>query len=107
MSEKVTRVEHNTDLTRYEIYVGDQLAGLAAYEAADANRAFVHTEIYPQYEGQGLAKVLIRGALDDTREHGLGVLPFCPFVHGFVTKNPDYLALVPAWARERLGLPAA
>ena len=102
-----TRLEQNTDLNRFEIYVGSQLAGLAAYENADANRAFVHTEVYPQFEGQGLAKVLIRGALDKTRADGLGVLPFCQFVHRFVSKDPEYLALVPEWARERLNLPAA
>ncbi len=107
-----TRVEHNTALRRFEIYAGadgepDLLAGFAAYEDAGANRAFVHTEIYPRYAGQGLAKVLIAAALDATRDEGLGVLPFCAFVHRFVGKNPDYLALVPEWARERLGLPTA
>ncbi|MBJ8346470.1 GNAT family N-acetyltransferase [Antrihabitans sp. YC2-6] len=102
-----TRVEQNTDHKRFEIYVGTQLAGLAAYENADANRAFVHTEVYPQFEGQGLAKILIKDALDKTRADGLGVLPFCPFVHRYVSKNPEYLELVPKWARERLGLPAA
>lgn len=107
MSEPATRVEHNADHTRYEVYVDDELAGHTDYEPADANRAFVHTEIFPRYEGQGLAKVLIRAALDDTRDHQLGVLPFCPFVHRFVQKNPDYLALVPSWARDRMGLPAA
>lgn len=102
-----TRVDHNAALHRYEIYVGDELAGFATYEEAGANRAFVHTEIDAKFEGKGLAKQLIRGALDDTRTAGLGVLPFCPFVHRFVSKDEDYLALVPTWARERLGLPAA
>ncbi len=102
-----TRVEHNTEQKRFEIYADDLLAGLATYENADANRAFVHTEIYPQHEGQGLAKILVKAALDATRDEGLGVLPFCPFVHRFVSKDPEYLALVPEWARERLGLAAA
>ncbi|TSE00282.1 N-acetyltransferase [Skermania sp. ID1734] len=102
-----TRVEKKAELNRFEVYVDDQLAGLAAYENAGSNRAFTHTEIYPRYEGQGLAKVLIAAALDQTREEKLGVLPFCPFVHRFVGKNDEYLALVPEWARDRLGLPAA
>lgn len=38
--------------------------------------------------GQGLAKLLIKAALDETRDEGLGVfLPFCPFVHRYVSKN--------------------
>lgn len=99
-----TRVEHNAEFKRFELYADDILAGIATYENADANRAFVHTEIYPQYEGQGFGKVLIAQALDQTAAAGLGVLPFCPFVHKFVSKDPKYLALVPEWARERLGL---
>ncbi|WP_235916648.1 GNAT family N-acetyltransferase [Antrihabitans cavernicola] len=101
-----TRVENNSEYKRFELYANNNLAGFAAYENADANRAFVHTEIYPQYEGQGFAKVLIKEALDQTKDAGLGVLPFCPFVHRFVSKDPEYLALVPEWARERLGLAA-
>ncbi|MBJ8342595.1 N-acetyltransferase [Antrihabitans sp. YC3-6] len=102
-----TRVEKNVDLNRFEIHVGNQIAGLAAYESAAANRAFTHTEVYPQFEGQGLAKILIKYALDATREEGLGVLPFCPFVNKYISKNPEYLDLVPEWARERLGLPTS
>ncbi|MBD0322678.1 MAG: N-acetyltransferase [Aldersonia sp.] len=101
-----TRVDHNKDLRRFEIFADDNLAGLATYEDAGANRAFVHTEVDPQYEGQGLAKVLIKDGLDATRDEGLGVLPFCQFVNRFVSKDPQYLALVPSWARERMGLPA-
>lgn len=99
------RVEHNSALERFDIFADDVLAGHADYQAAGANRAFVHTEVYSRYEGQGLAKQLIKAALDATRDEGLGVLPFCPFVHRYVSKDPEYLALVPEWARERLGLP--
>lgn len=98
------RVEHNTELRRFEIYADNLLAGFTQYENADANRAFTHTEIYPRYEGQGLAKQLIGQALATTQADGLGVLPFCPFVHRFVSKDPELIARVPEWARERLGL---
>ena len=37
-------------------------------------------------------------ALDAARAEGLGVLPFCPFVRGFIDKNRDYVDLVPAGA---------
>ncbi len=103
-----THVEHRPDVKRFEVLTDTGVsAGFAAYEDAGANRAFVHTEVYSRYEGQGLGKVLITGALEQTREAGLGVLPFCPFVHRFVSKNPEYLELVPEWARERLGLPVS
>lgn len=97
-------VTDNPAVGRFELYVDELLAGIAEYEPAGQNRAFTHTEIYPRYEGQGLAKVLIQAALDQTKAAGLGVLPFCPFVHHFVQTHADYLELVPIWARERLGL---
>ena len=39
--------------------------------------AFVHTEIDPRFEGQGLASKLIRAALSAARSEGESVLPFC------------------------------
>lgn len=101
-----TRVQNNPDRHRFEVYADDNLAGFAVYEPSGANRAFVHTEIDSQYEGKGLAKILVKEALDATRDEKLGVLPFCPFVNRFVQRNTEYLDLVPDWARERLGLPA-
>jgi predicted GNAT family acetyltransferase len=100
------KVVNNTADQRFEVFVDDVRAGLADYKPSGDNRAFVHTEISEDFGGQGLAKQLIQAALDATRAEGLGVLPFCPFVHGFITKNHDYLDLVPTWARERMGLPA-
>jgi predicted GNAT family acetyltransferase len=100
------KVVNNTEASRFEIYVDDARAGLADYKPAGENRAFVHTEISDEYSGQGLAKQLIQTALDETRDEGLGALPFCVFVNGFIGKNRDYLDMVPEWARERMDLPA-
>lgn len=100
-----TRVEHKSELGRFEVYVGEREAGFTRYEDAGANRAFVHTEVYPRWEGLGLGKVLVQQALDTTAKEDLGVLPFCPFVLRFVSERPEYLRLVPEWARERFGLP--
>lgn len=98
-------VVNNTQDQRFEVHVDDALAGFTEYKPSGENRAFIHTEISEAFAGRGLAKTLIKSALDETRAEGLGVLPFCPFVHGFITKNHDYLDLVPTWARERMGLP--
>lgn len=40
----------------------------------------------------------------DARSRGLAVLPFCPFVKGYIERHPDHLYLVPEARRERLGL---
>ena len=106
-----TTVADNPGQSRFEIRVGGEVAGFTAYRPLDRELdreyAFTHTEIDPSYEGKGLGSVLVRGALDETKARGLGVLPYCPFVLRYVQRHPEYLELVPAWARERFGLPAA
>jgi uncharacterized protein len=92
---------------RFEIRVGDEVAGFTEYHRRGGLIAFVHTEVPPEYEGKGVASRLISGALDAAREQGLAVLPFCPFVRGYIAKHPDeYLDLVPRDLRKHFELPA-
>ncbi len=98
-------VVHNEADNQFEIYVGGELGGFAAYRPLGNTFSFTHTEIDEEYAGRGLGQTLVTGALDAIRERGLTVLPFCPFVRSFLLKNPEYLDLVPAKDRERFGLP--
>ena len=92
-------VADNSDESRYEIRVDDELAGFSQYRQRPAGLAFVHTEIDDRFEGQGLGGRLVSFALDDARSRGLAVLPFCPFVKGYVERHPEYLDLVPVEKR--------
>lgn len=94
----------NAEEQRYEIHVGDRLGGFAQYRSRPGLLAFVHTEIDPSFEGQGLGGKLVGFALDDARARELAVLPFCPFVNGYIQRHPEYLELVPAANREAFGL---
>jgi uncharacterized protein len=102
-----TKVVDNPERHRFEIYADGELAGFTAYRPQEREYAFTHTEIDPSYEGKGLGSVLARGALDEMRARGLGVLPYCPFVRRFVQRHPAYLDLVPPAMRGRFGLPPA
>jgi predicted GNAT family acetyltransferase len=103
-STSTVSVRDNADEARYEIHVDGALAGFTQYQPGEGLLAFVHTEIDPAYAGQGLAKILIGQTLDDVRSRGLAVLPFCPFVRGFIQKNPAYADLVPAEERARFDI---
>lgn len=92
--------------SRFEIRVGEELAGFAAYRHRGGPIEFVHTEIDERFAGQGLGGQLIRFALDTARREGLQVLPFCPFVRSYIVEHREYLELVPAVARQQFGLPA-
>lgn len=97
-------VRDNPDEKRYDIRVDGQLAGFAQYRARPGLLAFIHTEIDPAFEGQGLGGKLIRFALEDARARELAVLPFCPFVNGYIRRHPEFVELVPADHREAFGL---
>lgn len=91
-------VTDNPDLTRYEVFSDGQPAGFAEYEIRAETPdviAFTHTETDPAFSGQGLGKVLATSLLDDSRARARSVLPFCPFIAGFIRKNSEYLDLVP------------
>ncbi|MET9212524.1 MULTISPECIES: GNAT family N-acetyltransferase [unclassified Nocardia] len=100
-----TEVRNNAALERFELTADGVPAGYIEYQDTGAERALVHTEIHPRFEGQGLANVLTQAALDASRAEGFGVLPLCPVVLHFVKTHPAYISLVPQRARELFGLP--
>jgi predicted GNAT family acetyltransferase len=94
-------VADSPDRQRYELSLDGALAGFTAYRTRPGLIAFIHTEVDEHLQGRGLADRLIRFALEDARARGLAVLPFCPFVKGFIERHREFEALVPE------GLPAA
>ena len=95
MAEIEPGITNNTDESRYEIRLGDELVGHAEYTLNDGLITFTHTEIDPAFEGQGLGSRLVRAALDDIRDTGgVKVLAVCPFVKGWMLKHPEYADLL-------------
>jgi predicted GNAT family acetyltransferase len=99
------RVVDVPDRSRFEIQVGGEVGGFAEYRRRPGLIAFVHTLTDPRFEGQGLASQLVRTALADARADGLAVLPFCPFVRGYIERHTEYLDLVPEDMRAKFDLP--
>jgi uncharacterized protein len=99
------RVADNAGLHRFELSVDGDLAGFAAYHDHAGRRTFTHTEIDDAYEGHGLGSTLVRHVLDDAREHGLEVIPVCPFVRAFLADHLEqYVDLVPEPMRAKFHL---
>lgn len=87
-------VVHNVKEERYEILVDGELAGFTAALDRGDTVVFPHTEVFGEFEGQGLASVLVAGALDDVRGRGKRVVATCPYVSRFISKHADYQDLV-------------
>jgi uncharacterized protein len=99
------KVHDNPFEKRYEIRVDGRTAGFTTYKSKPNLIAFLHTEIDPSLEGRGLGSRLTGSALDEARERGLEVLPFCPFVNEFIRRHRDeYVELVPERYRQGFGL---
>ena len=103
-SAPTVEVVDRPERERYEISLDGEVAGFTAYVLRQGLIAFVHTEIDERFQHRGLADRLIADALDDARRRELTVLPFCPFVQGFMERHAEYTDLVPEAYRKRFGL---
>jgi uncharacterized protein len=88
------RVIRNDERQRYELWMGDDLAGFSAYrevvEGSEEWTVFSHTEIDSAFAGQGLGSRLVRDALDDVVRRGRVIVPICPFVHRQIRETSAY-----------------
>jgi predicted GNAT family acetyltransferase len=82
-------VRHNEAASRYELDTPNGLA-IAVYREQAGSRVFTHTEVPPADEGHGFGAQLVKAALDDTRVHGLKIVPACSFVVAYVRRHPEY-----------------
>jgi uncharacterized protein len=103
-SPSTIELRDNAAERRYEVRADGELAGFAQYKFDPGQISFTHTEVDDRFEGRGLAGKLIAFALDDTRERGLAVLPFCPFVKAYIQRHREYADLVPGDRRHEFEL---
>lgn len=89
---------------QFEVTVDGEPAGSLVYRLRPGLLALIHTEVDERFEGHGLGGRLARFALEQAREQGLEVLPFCPFVNGWMKRHPEYNDLVPAGYRASFDL---
>jgi len=94
----------NPDAGRYEILIGDEVAGFVQYTRRGTALSLTHTEVRAEFEGRGLGSRLARGVLDMIRADGGEVLPSCPFIRHYIEGHPEYLDLVPVDQRARYRL---
>ncbi|MFC0033970.1 GNAT family N-acetyltransferase [Micromonospora chaiyaphumensis] len=69
-------------------------AGLVTYQLTGNIIAYTHTEVAPEFEGQGVGSLLARAVMDDARANGRTVVPICPFLSSWLEKHPEYDGIV-------------
>jgi predicted GNAT family acetyltransferase len=94
-AETTVRLVHNLQESRYEGWLGDELAGFAQYQLTPELIVFNHTETDPKFAGKGIGSTIVRFALDDVRGAGTHkVMPLCSFVKSWIDHHPDYCNLL-------------
>lgn len=91
--EKKHALVHNAAERRYEFDLGDDMA-LIEYVQGNGVIVLTHTEVPPQYEGQGIGSELVKAVLEDIRKKELQVVPQCPFVAAYIRRHPEWMELV-------------
>ena len=81
------KLAHNEANSRYELHMDGQLAALAEYRMQGETICFTHTQVQPQYEGQGFGSRIAAFALDDAKSRGLKAQPQCPFIAKYIEKH--------------------
>ena len=89
-------MRNNSERSRYELVVGDDVIGVADYRREGDRLVFPHTEVRASLRGQGMGARLVRAALDDVRSHGDRVVARCWYVAEFIDSNPEYQDLLVA-----------
>lgn len=87
-------VRNNTENSRYELLLDDELVGIADYSLLGDRVVIPHTEIDGRRRGRGLGAILVRGALQDVRASGRTVVPHCWYVAQFIDEHPEFGNLV-------------
>ncbi len=88
------RVVDDPEGSRFEVRVGDELAGHAEYRLRPGRMVLTHTEVDERFQGRGLAGRLARTALDAARDRELQVTPLCPYIADYIRKHPEYVPIV-------------
>lgn len=81
-------VARNDEDRRYEIHVGDVLAGFTIFRVDGHGRyLYPHTEVDPAFRGRGLAQRLVADAMADAARRGETVVPHCPVVAKYLREH--------------------
>lgn len=102
MSEPVT-VTDNPEKHRFEVNLDGHTA-FAEYHLKPGQIVLPHTVVPEAFAGRGIAGQLAVHAFGYAREHGLRVIPTCPFMAGWVKKHPEAQDLVDDSCRATLGI---
>jgi uncharacterized protein len=82
-------VRDNPASNRYELCVGEAVAGFAEYARTDGVVTVPHVQTDPAHRGNGYAALLMAGLIDDLRARSFTIRPLCPYAARYMSERPD------------------
>ncbi len=64
------------------------------YDRREGKLFLLHTGVPPEMEGQGIGGSLVRAALEQARERGHKVVPYCSFAREYAALHPEFADVV-------------
>lgn len=87
-------IHHEPDARRFVADL-DGAAAYITYREIDGRILDLdHTFVPRPLRGGGIASQLTAHALEHARQHGLRVVPSCPFVAAYIARHPEYRELL-------------
>lgn len=91
---KNLEVVNNKEKKQYELHFDGLLCKVEYIITNEGEIYLTHTEVPYQIEGQGLGSKLVEKTLEDIDKSGLRLVPLCPFVAGYIQKNPQWKRII-------------
>lgn len=86
--ENVKVISKSRGVGEVQLFDNDIKAGKMNIAITDGKLTVFHTEVLPEFEGRGFAKVLLGQLVSYAREKGLKIIPLCPYVNLQFRRHP-------------------
>ncbi len=78
------------DLKRSAAYIDNNLIGECEFDVNNSNWVITHTGVRESYEGQGIAKKLVKCVIEEARKNQVKIIPLCSYAKKLMTEQEDY-----------------
>ena len=70
--------------------LGNNEIGVCEFKDSDEGWVIFHTELNPNYKGQGIAKRLLDAIVNEARNRKIKIIPECSYAKKVMNRNNDY-----------------
>ncbi|HEY6976750.1 MAG TPA: GNAT family N-acetyltransferase [Chitinophagaceae bacterium] len=86
-------IVNNKERSRFEVTLNGEYA-FVDYRWRKGDLAIMHTEVPKEYEGKGIAALMVKHVLEYAKKEHLKILVYCPYTAMYIKRHPEYNELV-------------